>query len=89
MRNINILSLLVSVFFVLVCNQTISAQAKKPTIMVVPSDVWCNENGYMRTYKNQGEIVKVPDYKRAFQENADLLLVISKINGLMADRGFP
>ena len=89
MRNINILSLLVSVFFVLVCNQTISAQAKKPTIMVVPSDVWCNENGYMRTYKNQGEIVKVPDYKRAFQENADLLLVISKRNGLMADRGFP
>lgn len=89
MRNINILSLLVSVFFVLVCNQTISAQAKKPTIMVVPSDVWCNENGYMRTYKNQGEIVKVPDYRRAFQENADLLLVISKINGLMADRGFP
>jgi hypothetical protein len=33
--------------------------------------------------------VKIPDYKKAFQENADLLNVISKINGLMADRGFP
>ena len=23
------------------------AQAKKPTIMVVPSDAWCNTEGYM------------------------------------------
>ncbi|WP_264788471.1 DUF6175 family protein [Aureispira anguillae] len=64
-------------------------QAKKPTIMVVPSDAWCNERGYMITFDNQGTIVKVPDYKKAFQENADLLLAISKINGLMAERGFP
>lgn len=65
------------------------SQAKKPTIMVVPSDVWCNTNGYMIEFDNQGRKVKVPDYKRALQENADLLLVISKINELMADRGFP
>ena len=64
-------------------------QAKKPTIMVVPSDVWCNTNGYMMEYDNQGKMVKVPDYKRALQENSDLLLVISKINELMAERGFP
>ena len=57
--------------------------------MVVPSDVWCNTNGYMTEYDNQGTKVKVPDYKKAFQENSDLLMVISKINGLMADRGFP
>lgn len=66
-----------------------NAQAKKPTIMVVPSDMWCNTNGYMMSFDNQGTTVKVPDYKRAFQENADLLTVISKLNGLMADRGFP
>ena len=65
------------------------SQAKKPTIMIVPSDVWCNTNGYMMEFNNQGKIVKVPDYKKALQENADLLLVISKINELMADRGFP
>jgi hypothetical protein len=64
-------------------------QAKKPTIMVVPSDVWCNTNGYMMKFNNQGSEVKVPDYKKAFQENADLVQVITKINGLMADRGFP
>lgn len=65
------------------------SQAKKPTIMVVPSDVWCNTNGYMMEFDNQGRTIKVPDYKKAFQENSDLLLVISKINELMAERGFP
>jgi hypothetical protein len=65
------------------------SQAKKPTIMVVPSDVWCNTNGYMMEFDNQGTKVKIPDYKRAFQENADLLLVIAKLGELMAERGFP
>ncbi|HMI07923.1 MAG TPA: DUF6175 family protein [Flavobacterium sp.] len=64
-------------------------QAKKPTIMVVPSDVWCNDNGYMMEFDNQGTKVKIPNYKKAFQENSDLLLVIGKINTMMADRGFP
>jgi len=71
------------------CTSIAFSQAKKPTIMIVPSDVWCNTNGYMMEFDNQGKIVKVPDYKKALQENADLLLVISKINELMADRGFP
>lgn len=61
---------------------------KRPTIMVVPSDVWCNTNGYMTTFNDQGSIKKIPDYKKALQENSDLLLVISKINSLMLDRGF-
>lgn len=29
-------------------------QAKKPTLMVMPSDAWCNEHGYMLTIDNQG-----------------------------------
>ncbi len=64
-------------------------QAKKPTIMVVPSDNWCNTNGYMMEFNNEGKITKLSDYKKALQENSDMLLVISKINELMADRGFP
>ena len=64
-------------------------QAKKPTLMVVPSDVWCNTNGYMMEFDNQGTKVKIPDYKKAMQENADLLLVIASINDMMAERGFP
>jgi len=65
------------------------SQAKKPTIMVVPSDAWCIQNGYSLTYDNQGTILKFPDYKRALQEDTELLLVISKINELMSERGFP
>ncbi len=68
---------------------SLSAQEKKPTIMVVPSDVWCNQHGYMTTFDNQGTTQKVPDYKTALQNDADLLLVIGAINTLMADRGFP
>jgi len=80
---------LIFAFLLVLCTASAFSQAKKPTIMVVPSDVWCNTNGYMMEFDNQGKVVKVPDYKKALQENADLLLVISKINELMADRGFP
>jgi hypothetical protein len=41
------------------------SQAKKPELMVVPSDVWCNEKGYMTTFDNQGVQEQIPDYKRA------------------------
>jgi len=81
-----------NIFFTIlfVLNMSLAfGQAKKPTIMVVPSDAWCNKNGYMMEFDNQGAKVLVPDYKKAFQENTDLLAVISKINELMAERGFP
>lgn len=65
------------------------AQAKKPTLMVVPSDAYCMNNGFSLEYDNQGTLVKVPDYKAALQTDTDLLLAISKINELMAERGFP
>jgi hypothetical protein len=65
------------------------SQAKKPTIMVMPSDVWCQKNGFMTVFDNQGTQQSVPDYKKALQNDPDLLLVIGKINTLMADRGFP
>jgi len=64
-------------------------QAKKPTLMVVPSDNWCITNGFSMQYDNQGSIETIPDYKAAFQQSSDLLLVTSKLNGLMAERGFP
>lgn len=64
-------------------------QAKKPTIMVVPADVWCSENGYMTTYDNQGDEVSVPDYEKAMQNDMDLVNAITKIGELMAERGLP
>ena len=67
----------------------VSAQAKKPRLMVVPSDVWCNEHGYVLTFDNMGSEELIPDYRRALQTDRDLMTVISKLNILMADRGFP
>lgn len=65
------------------------SQAKKPTLMVMPAEIWCTQNGYMTTYDNQGKTTRIPDYEKALQENADLYNVIAKLNELMAERGFP
>lgn len=78
-------ALLVSVIFL---NIEVKAQAKKPTIMVIPSRQWCFAQGYYTMYDNFGTKEKMPDYQRAFDENPELLLVVSKINSLYTDRGF-
>ncbi len=83
MKRVN---LLVALFFVSVLS---FAQAKKPEIMVMPSEVWCNEKGYMITYDNQGVQEQIPDYKKAVKTDKELSNVISKLGALMADRGFP
>ena len=66
-----------------------SAQIKKPELMVIPSDVWCINNGYYTEVENMGTTAKVPNYKQALQENMGLKLAIAKINDLMAERQFP
>lgn len=68
---------------------TAFGQAKKPTLMVVPSDAWCKEHKYEQTFDNQGTLEKIPDYKTAVAADKQLNAVISKINILMADKGFP
>ena len=65
------------------------SQAKKPTLMVVPSDAHCITNGYMQSYTSMGKDVEIADFKKALQNDPDLLSVIGKINTMMADRGFP
>lgn len=75
-------------FFIMMA-LTAFSQAKKPTIMVVPSENWCKANNFGQTIENQGKTVFVPDYKAALQNNSDLILAISKINEMMAERGFP
>jgi len=64
-------------------------QAKKPTLMILPSDNWCEQRIFMTEFDNQGTKQKVPNYKQAFQEDTELGQVISKIGSLMIDRGFP
>lgn len=64
-------------------------QAKKPTIMVVPSERFCIANGYSMTFDNQGTQTVLPDYRKALQNDADLRMAISKMSGIMSDREFP
>ena len=73
----------------LLAMSSVMGQAKKPTIMVVPGEVWCNNNGYVQSYSEMGITKVAPDYSAALSNDMDLKLVIAKINELMADRGFP
>jgi len=66
-----------------------SAQAKKPTLMIFPSDNWCIQRYFYKEINNQGNIIKTPDYKKAFQEDQEIGQVISKIGSLMIEKGFP
>lgn len=64
------------------------AQEKKPTLMILPSDNWCNQRFFMTSYDNQGMKVKVPDYQKAFIEDSELGQVISKLGELMIKYGY-
>ncbi|MBU2650751.1 MAG: hypothetical protein KKA81_07440 [Bacteroidetes bacterium] len=65
------------------------SQAKKPIIMVVPSDNYCVEHGYTLTVNANGVDQTIPDYKKALQQDEDLRLVMIKMGTIMSDRGFP
>ena len=80
---------ILSIILLAMCYLSAMGQAKKPTLMVVPSDAWCKEHGYEQTFDNQGTPEQIPDYKTAVSTDKQLNTVISKINLLMADRGFP
>ena len=70
-------------------SQFIFSQVKKPTLMILPSDNWCEQRYFMTEFDNQGTKQKVPNYKQAFQEDSEIGQVISKIGALMIDRDFP
>lgn len=63
--------------------------AKKPTIMVIPSDHWCTSRYFTKTMDNQGKKVTINDYEAAFREDAELYSVAAKIGEIMAADGYP
>lgn len=62
--------------------------AKKPTLMILPSDNWCTQRYFTSTYEFQGVKTRVPNYQQAFQEDTELPQVISKIGQLLTDKGY-
>ena len=66
-----------------------SAQtAKKPTVMILPSDNWCTQRYFTTNFSNQGTNVKVPNYQQAFTEDLELPQVISKVGGVLTELGY-
>ena len=61
---------------------------KKPTVMILPSDHWCEMRYFMTSYENQGTEVKTPNYQQAFREDTEIGPVISKIGQLLTDMGY-
>jgi len=78
----------VMITFSLLTN-AVFGQAKKPILMILPSDNWCEQRYFMTEFDNQGTKQKVPNYKQAFQEDTEIGQVVTKIGSLMIDRGFP
>lgn len=81
--------------FIVLCAfiNTVFAQsgykAKKPVIMIVPSDNWMTQNGFSSAISNQGKQDFIYDYGKAFANNFELISVISQVNGLFQSREFP
>ena len=83
------LHLLIIAICMFASTNVVFGQAKKPTLMILPSDNWCEQRYFMTEFDNQGTKQKVPNYKKVFQEDTEIGQVISKIGSLMIDRGFP
>lgn len=77
-----------SIIFLFLSLSLFAQQAKKPTIMILPSDNWCTTRYFTKTYNNQGETVYYSDYRRAFLEDGELGTVISKIGELLTEKGY-
>ena len=47
----------------LTCSLSVMGQAKKPTLMVVPSDAWCKEHKYEQAFCFHRQTVECGDSK--------------------------
>lgn len=83
-KRVSIVLLTVAGYVATMCAQT----AKKPTLMILPSDHWCAMRYYTTSFDNQGAKVTVPDYQTAFLQDTELNPVISKIGGMLTQLGY-
>lgn len=87
---VSIYRLLIIIVFALPICGNIMAQgkARKPRLVVVPSDALMNQMGLLSYTDDMGETSTVRDYQKAFF-NTDLKGCIAKISEMFNDRGFP
>ena len=88
--NINEMNKLIFLAIGLLLSATLFGQAKKPILMVVPSDAWCQRNNCMNRFTDEtGAVQLVPDYRKAVSMNEELRLVITEMATIMAAENFP
>lgn len=77
-------------FILILCGifSLVAQTAKKPTIMILPSDNWCTQRYFTTNFSNQGTNVKIPNYQQAFTEDLELPQVISKVGGVLTELGY-
>ena len=80
--------IILTTLFAIMLSYCSFAQGKKPSIMVIPMDIWCQERGFWDVYEDQGNVVGYPNYQQAVQDSRELMLVISEINSLFQERGY-
>lgn len=86
MKRVLLLGLLLMVSII------VMGQAKKPILMVIPSDSYCDRNNYLQEFTDEtGAVRYVSDYNSIFKsaDSEDLRLVIAELSKLFAERGFP
>lgn len=68
--------------------QLSAQEAKKPTIMLLPSDHWCSARYFTRSFDLQGKTMVINDLDAAFRDDSELAGVVAKIGMVMLDCGY-
>lgn len=67
----------------------VNKTAKRPTLMIVPSDKWCIDNRFSMDFTQMdGSSEKVADYNAAFIKDNNLPGVISNVGQQLTDLGY-
>lgn len=74
--------------FLFIVGQILAQEAKKPTIMLLPSDHWCSERYFTKNLDLQGKKMIINDFDAAFRDDAELAGVVGKIGMVMLDYGY-
>lgn len=63
-------------------------QSKKPTLMILPSDNWCEQRYFMTKFLDQGRTISIPDYQAAFREDSELGAIVAQLGQVLTTCGY-
>jgi len=79
----------ITLLFIMLLTISVYGQAKKPSILIIPSDNWCIQNNFFDVINDQGTERKIMNYKKAVQMNFELLAAVNSLENILQERGFP